>query len=287
MPQSKRLRIGMTYGGVKDLPAHSTGPRGPLDELYSATYDAGYEAMEGGDPELCRAHGLELLGSGVISTTADIEAFVAYWKRQGAISASCIAGFGFESDAEIDALASKIVEVSSVYQLPVYIETHRASIAQDAWRTTQLTHRVPQVRFNGDFSHWFTGQEMLHGDINDRLNRLAQVFDRVRFLHGRIGNRCCMQVDLGEGRQHESIPYFRRFWIQAMQGFLKSADSGRDLWFCPELLGIEYRYAHLFPTTHGQLIEEGDRWVQAKVLVQLARECFEEAVQLIKETGIS
>jgi hypothetical protein len=42
--------------------------------------------------------------------------------------------------------------------MPVYIETHRASIMQDAWRTTELIRRIPQVRFNGDFSHWLRGR---------------------------------------------------------------------------------------------------------------------------------
>lgn len=268
----------MTYGGVRDLPQHSTGPKSTLDAIYSATSAAGYEAMEGGDPELCREHGLELLGSGVVPVPADAEAFVARWKEEGAVAATCIAGYGFESDGEIDSLALKILELSNNYQLPVYIETHRGSITQDSWRTVQLSQRVPQVRFNGDFSHWFTGQEMLHGDFAARLERLAPVFERIRSLHGRIGNRCCMQVDIGDDLEHESIQYFRNFWTLAMKGFLNSSELVKDLWFCPELLGREYRYAHVHSDIHGQFVEDGDRWTQAKVLVQLARRCFEELV---------
>jgi hypothetical protein len=280
LPSEKRLRIGMTYGSAKDLPPRSTGPRATADAIHFATSQAGYDAMQGGDAQLCRAHGLQLLGSGVVPAVADAEAFVAHWKQQGAVSATCIAGYGFESDAEMDALAWEIIELSNNYQLPIYIETHRASITQDAWRTVQLAHRVPQVRFTGDFSHWFTGQEMLYGDFTARLNRLTSVFERVRFLHGRIGSRCCMQVNIGENLQHESVQYFRNFWILAMRGFLNADDSGRDLWFCPELLGPEYQYAHVYPSAHGQPEEDGDRWLQAKLLVRLAKECFEEAARI-------
>ena len=275
--REKRLRIGLTYSSVVDLPAHSTGHRKNLDEIYSAAATAGYEGMQGGSQELCRVHGLQLLGAGVISTPREIESFVAYWKKEGAAAATCIVGYGFECDSEMDAMAQQITEMAERYQLPVYIETHRASITQDAWRTTRLVERVPNVRLNGDFSHWFTGQEMAHGDFTLRLDRLAPVFDRVRFLHGRIGTRCCMQVDIGDGVGYPSVPYFRSLWTESMLGFLKAVDSGEDLWFCPELLGTEYQYAHMVRTASGQMVEQGDRWEQSSVLARIAKECFTEA----------
>ena len=276
--REKRLRIGLTYNSVADLPAHSEGHQKDSEAIYSAAAKAGYEAMQGGSAQLCKAYGLQIIGSGVVPAPADAEAFVEHWKRQGAIAATCIAGYGYESDGEIDALAGLITHLAATYNLPVYIETHRGSITQDAWRTVELTKRLPSIRFNGDFSHWFTGQEMPYGDFDERLNRLKPVFERVRFLHGRIGNRCCMQVDIGEGLEHPSIPYFRSFWVRAMTGFLKAYDSGRDLWFCPELLGSEYQYAHLAANEYGDVVELSDRWSQSTVLVRLAKSYFAEAV---------
>lgn len=271
----------MTWGGVKDLPSHSTGPRRSLDAIYRATRDAGYEAMQGGAPELCQAHGLQLLGDGVVPTEADAERFVASWKGKGAACATCIVGYGYESDSEIDLLVGALDELSTSYGLPVYVETHRASVTQDAWRTVQLANRIPNVRFNGDFSHWFTGQEMLYGDFSIRLSRLQPIFERVRFLHGRIGSRCCMQEDIGSGPGQRSIPYFRQFWIRVMQGFMHADDSGTDLWFCPELLGPEYGYAPIHRTPNGDYSESSDRWAQAKALVEIATSCFDEAARLI------
>ncbi len=47
--------------------------------------------------------------------------------------------------------------------LPAYIETHRATIAQDTyWRITQAIGRRLDVRFNGDFSHLYCGNEIIY-----------------------------------------------------------------------------------------------------------------------------
>lgn len=274
----KRLRIGLTYSSVIDLPPQSRGWQKTVEDIYAAAANAGYEAMQGGDARLCHSFGMEFIAQGVIDKPDVIQAKVRTWKEQGAIAATCIVGYGYESDAEIDALIKNILQASHQYELPVYIETHRASVTQDAWRTAQLTRRLPDVRFNGDFSHWFTGQEMPYGNFEDRLDRLSAVFERVRFLHGRIGNRCCMQVDIGDGTTHPSIPYFQKFWTRSMQGFLGASDSGRDLWFCPELLGPEYQYAHTTSSHSNSNHEMSDRWTQSAVLVELAKRCYAEAV---------
>ena len=48
------------------------------------------------------------------------------------------------------------------------------------------------------------------------------------------------------------------------------------LCFTPELLPAEYYYARLLPNANGQLEEEGDRWQQALLLGQIARDCWDE-----------
>lgn len=83
---------------------------------------------------------------------------------RGHESATLHVGSGFESDAESDALVRDILETAERYRFPLYIETHRATITQDPWRTLQLVARFPDIRFNGDFSHWYTGAELVYGD---------------------------------------------------------------------------------------------------------------------------
>jgi hypothetical protein len=100
------------------------------------------------------------------------------------------------------------------------------------------------------------------------------VLERVRFLHGRIGNPGSMQVDIGNGEEAERpfVGHFRALWTASMRGFLASAKPGDMLPFVPELLAPAIYYARTFG---GQ--EESDRWQQSLVLCRIARECFQAA----------
>src|SRR4029079_18276957 len=123
-------------------------------------------------------------------------------------------GWGMEDDVEIDRVVGDIINASTKYDLPLYIETHRATITQDLWRTVQIAKRFPDVRFNGDFSHWYTGLEMVYGGIEKKLACAAPVFERVRFVHGRIGNPGSMQVDIGDGTNRPYVEHFKDMWTR-------------------------------------------------------------------------
>ena len=137
---------------------------------------------------------------------------------------------------------------------------------------------MPELRFNGDFSHWYTGLEMPYGDFEEKLEFLRPVFERTRFLHGRIGDPGCIQVDVGDDPAHEptSVAHFRSMWTAAMRGFLASATDGDVLPFVPELLPAGIHYARTIPDDDAPPDadgrrperEEGDRWTQALRLVR-------------------
>ena len=59
-----------------------------------------------------------------------------------------------------------------------------------------------------------------------------------------------------------------------MRGFLQSAGPGDVLVFAPELLSGAYYYARMFLDSEGTLVEEHDRYAQALIYQNLARECF-------------
>jgi hypothetical protein len=273
----RRLRIGIHYGNVYDLPHSSTGPHGGASDLYRAVAEARYEGLQGGDREHCSQFGLILLGSGLLEHPGQADSLAASWKAQGASIVTCIAGFGMESEEELNAYAEAICKASADHAIDLLLETHRASITQDAWRTVQLAQRYPRLRFNLDLSHWYTGQEMPYGDLDTRLAFLEPVLAHTSFLHGRIGDRCCMQVPFAEVSDI-TLTTFRRVWTQVMRSFLRSLDEARtELWFCPELLGPTYNYARQFRDGTGVLSEETDRWQEAQALVTMAQECFTRA----------
>jgi hypothetical protein len=161
--------------------------------------------------------------------------------------------------------------------VPLYVETHRATLFQDMYRTVQLIEKCPEVRINGDFSHFYTGQELRYGDLDEKWNYMQPIFERVCFMHGRIGNSCSMQVDIGDGTGHLFVEHFRAMWTRTFRAYKKRAKAGDYFIFCPELLSDEYNYARMFRAPNGELREECDRWTQAQVLARIARECWAAA----------
>jgi hypothetical protein len=150
----------------------------------------------------------------------------------------------------------------------------------------QITRKFPDVLFNGDFSHYYCGQELVYGDWTDKLTFMDPIFERTAFLHGRIASPGCMQVPIDADftsrpmQAHGVINYldhFKELWTRAMLGFLRKAGKGDVLIFAPELLSGAHYYARLFPDASGDLAEESDRYAQALLYKDVARACFAEA----------
>jgi hypothetical protein len=264
------LRHAIARDNFIDLARHSSGWQPDEDRYYAAVAAAGFSAVQGGDGDICRDHGLDLLGTGVVRRPIEAAAFAAHWAEQGALAATCIAGDGFESDSEADELVLAVQNASLLCGLPIHIETHRASLTQDMWRTVRLLERHPTLTLNCDFSHWFTGLEMAALDWELQIERLRPVFAQTHFLHGRVGDRCCMQVSLRDGREDKHLLPFRALWREVMRHRSEGIPTA-DLWFVPELLGTRYEYARVFEDR-----EEGDRWRDALLLRQVADDCFQE-----------
>jgi hypothetical protein len=220
-----------------------------------------------------------------INTPAEADSIAARHAARGDNCLTVHAGWGIEDDGEVFRFVEAILKASDKHRLPIFIETHRATITQDIWRTVQITKRFPEVRFNGDFSHYYTGQELVYGGMEMKLTFLAPILERVRFLHGRIGSPGCIQVAIGkaDGRPeqaHGAVDFladFKELWTRAMTGFLKSAQRGDFLIFCPELLSGSHYYARKFPDAHGGLAEESDRYQEAILYKRIAQDCFAEA----------
>jgi len=284
--QSPRLKIYLNLNTLTDLPDFSIWPKLQGAEAMAYLKQAGFEGVQDGDAALARNAGLGSATSGRVDTITEADSNAKKWKDQGHESATLHVGNGFEDDPEMDALVDSVLNASTKHDFPLYIETHRATITQDVWRTTQLTHRIPEVRFNADFSHYYTGQELVYGDLPAKFKKMQPIFDRTRFMHGRIGSQGCMQVDIGDGESpakqargnFDFLAHHRQMWTLAMKGFLKEAKPGDYLVFAPELLTPFTYYARQFAQADGSLREESDRFAQALVYTKIAKECFEAAL---------
>src|SRR5260370_28056365 len=105
-------------------------------------------------------------------------------------------GWGHDDDAEANRLIEAVLDASAKNEMPMYVETHPATIFQDMGRTVQFVRRYPDLRFNGDFSHWDTGSEMVYWDFEKKAALIHAFINRVHFLHVRIWTPGRMQVDL-------------------------------------------------------------------------------------------
>lgn len=274
------LRVDLNYWNSHDLPYFSKGPYNATElERHQAIKDAGYIGVQDGDAEICQRIGLRLTGQHRMNKVGDLDEKIKEWTSAPYDCATIHVGWGMESDAEIDRLIGYVIEISTKHDFPIYVETHRATVTQDMWRTVEITKRFPEVRFNGDFSHWYTGLEMVNGSLEDKWTFMQPVFDRVRFIHGRIGNPGNIQVYIGDGKNQSYVVHFREMWKRCFAGFLKTAEPGDYLCFTPELLPSEYYYARLVTNPKGKLVEEGDRWEQALLLTQIARDCWEDVIK--------
>lgn len=120
--------------------------------------------------------------------------------------------------------------------------------------------------------------ELAYGNFEAKLDALASVFERVRFLHGRIGTPGCIQVDLGEQTDQSFVSHFREMWTRTFRAFITTAAPGDTIAFLPELLPPVNFYARPFRGLNGRMLEDGDRWQQACVLAEIAADAFERAL---------
>lgn len=288
-----RLSVYMNLDTLADLPVGGAWPG--LDGLtrYQRLLEDGFEGVQlTTDAPPVAGAPLPHCGLDRINTPAEADAITARHAARGDLCLTVHAGWGLEDDDEASYLTEAILSASERHGLPIFVETHRATMTQDLWRTVQIARRFPEIRFNGDFSHYYCGQELVYGDWSTKLAFMEPIFERVGFLHGRIASSGCMQVPIGPDlisrprQAHGAINYldhFKELWTRAMLGFLRNADRGDVLIFAPELLpGVHY-YARMFPGPTGELAEESDRYAQALLYKELALSCFLEARRRVTE----
>ncbi|MBL8773304.1 MAG: hypothetical protein JNK30_18115 [Phenylobacterium sp.] len=282
-----RLRKDMNYVTFLELPAWSVGPGPQPDEVIAALRAANVEGVQARDPAPYLAAGFRATGIGRILSPADAEPIARRGAELGLDATTIHLGDGLETDADADRLLGAMLEAAARHGHPMHLETHRATLAQDMRRTLSLVERFPEVRFTADLSHWYTGLEMTYGDFDAKLARLGPVFERVRMIHGRIGDPGCFQVGMSVDPQREAIRHFRQMWRQCCLGFLQGAAPGDVLPFAAELLPAAVMwqgrraplyYARLATGPDGELREESDRWSDAERLWEIASDAFDEAL---------
>lgn len=276
--RAPRLLHGISFVTPAALPDWSAGPRGTTEEINAALKAAGYEALQSVEPDKAVAAGMTPTGMmRIFDDVGQMRDRVRHFRDAGCDCTTVHLGTGLESDDEMTALAEALLEIAESEKHPVYLETHRATMTQDIRRTLDLIARLPELRFNGDFAHWYIGHEFTYGDMEMKFAALAPVFDRTRFLHLRVSSNAFGQVTASDPAEARHTDYYRRMWIAACEGFLRSAGPGDYMAVHPELLPARAFYPKMVPGPDGEMREESDRWTEARHLIDIAEQCFAAA----------
>jgi hypothetical protein len=282
------LKVFLNLANLLDLHPNSVW-KAPLEGVARDQQLArdGFEGVQIVD-EVPLADGSPLPHCGLdrINIPEEADSIAAKHAARGDMCITVHVGWGTEDDDDVDRLVESVLKASEKHRLPIFIETHRATITQDMWRTVRVTRKFPEVRFNCDLSHYYCGQELVYGEWKDKMHFMAPIFERTGFMHGRIASPGCMQVAIepdAEGRPKQVhgvanfLEHFQEMWTRAMSGFIRNAKRGDVLIFAPELLAGTYYYARKFPDSTGNLKEESDRYAEAMRYATMARRCFAAA----------
>jgi hypothetical protein len=289
--EAPRLKIYLNLDTLIDMRPNSQWPGLDGIQAYERLKADGFEGIQitSGDAP-AKAAAIPYCGLDRINTPAEADAIAARHAARGDHCITVHVGWGLEDDDQVAYLVEAVLAASDKHRLPIFIETHRATITQDVWRTVQITRRFPEVRFNGDFSHYYCGQELVYGDWKTKLDFMEPIFERVGFMHGRIASSGWIQAPIDpdlDARPRNAdgvanyLDHFKDLWTRAMLGFLRTAQRGDVLIFAPEILARTYYYARVFPDAQGKLVEETDRYQQARLYRELAIKCFAQAQKLL------
>ncbi len=280
-----KLRVYLNLDNLADLRPDTVWPGLEGNERLARLRADGFDGVQVTSGEPPSASIMSFCGLDRINTPGEALPIATKHAKRGDQCLTVHVGWGIEDDDEVFRLVESILNASEKTRLPIFIETHRATITQDMWRTVQITKQFPEVLFNGDFSHFYCGQEMVYGGIEMKMNFMSPIFDRIGFMHGRIASPGHMQMPIDDATTRpvaasgvtDYFTDFRTIWTRAMRGFLDHAKAGDVLIFAPELLSGTYYYARMFPDAGGKLVEETDRYQQALLYQRIARECFAAA----------
>lgn len=284
-----KLQVFLNLDTLNNLPPASLWPGFQGEDMIERLKADGFEGVQ--VPGSNRLAGFPHCGLVRVNTPAEALPIAQQHADLGDLCLTLHVGWGIEDDEEVFRLVEAILAASESTKLPIFIETHRATITQDMWRTVQIAKRFPEVLFNGDFSHYYCGQEMVYGGadmmsgVPVKMEFMAPVFDRIGFMHGRIASPGAMQMPIDDTINRPATATgmadyfadFRTMWTRAMRGFLANADRGDVLIFAPEILAPTYYYARVFRDSTGRFVEESDRYAQALLYRRVALEAFAAA----------
>ena len=237
LPARLRLIAEAGFDGVQTVPPQAQGRAGFAEALA----EAGLEA------------------SGCCHLAEDQPAEPMFERAAAAAMTSLNAqvdGYWRDEDWQ-DARVAELLDLSTWYDLPFFLETHRHRLTQDIRRTLALTERHPTLALCGDFSHYTVTSELRAPWPEEWREALRTLARRCGEIHARVNDGQRVQDPLpliGTPQQQE----FLDLWHTAREAW-----TGPRFLVTTELLPVSIGYAAT--DLHGRPV--GDIWTDSRSLL--------------------
>jgi hypothetical protein len=263
-------------------------PEASLAEKFDRVKDAGFDGMAidlgaltmeqaaATVPHFARTG----LAGGLTAFPASIEGLRPALALAHRIAAPFVVVIGQEMPVRLAEMVPVIegwLRVAEQEAMPIQFETHRNCITNDLYTTAQLLDEIPAMRLAADLSHYVVDREMPCPPPAALQALIAKVLDRSDSFQGRVAARGQIQVALHFPQNEKWVTLFREWWRQGFAGWLaRHARDASALVFLCELGPPDYAI------TDGQGRELSDRWAEARLLAQWAREIWQAAVPTVR-----
>ncbi|KAF1045077.1 MAG: hypothetical protein GAK35_01531 [Herbaspirillum frisingense] len=152
--------------------------------------------------------------------------------------------------------------------IALHIETHRDRMTTDLFFTLHLLDRFPDLRLTADLSHYVVGREFAWPIDAHNHALMRRILDNAWGFHGRVASREQIQVQLDFPQHRKWVELFMDWWDYGFRSWMARAGEDDVLSFLCELGPPEYAM------TGADGYELSDRWVEARQLMQMARDLW-------------
>jgi hypothetical protein len=163
------------------------------------------------------------------------------------------------------------LRVAEQENMPIQFETHRNCITNDLFTTVQLLDAVPEMRLAADLSHYVVDREMPCPPTPALQALISQVLNRSDSFQGRVAARGKIQLALDFPQNAKWVALFCEWWREGFSAWQsRHAGDGSAMVFLSERGPPDYAL------TNAKGEEMSDRWAEALLLGQWAREIWRE-----------
>lgn len=258
---------------------HTDGIERTVEENLRVIAEAGYDGIstQCTDPSLVdriaafiRPAGLVFEGQCFPKTADDLKPVLELAVKHGVHHLDLQPDIRPRTVSECVPLLESWIRLGEQAGIPVYIETHRDRMTTDLHFVLDLLDALPGLPLLADLSHFLVGREFAWPVPEEEHAKIRRVLDQSWGLHGRVGTREQVQIELSFPHHRPWLDLFLDWWEYGMRSWRRRAGVDGVLTFTCEL-GPK-PYAITGPDGN----DTTDRWREALLMRDAVRSRWEQ-----------